>query len=100
MNRKEMEQYREFTRITIGQLAKKTVVRLEGGQKTVEMLAMNGAYRKLVNWGYRMCVNNKEVEPIENCPNKRAYWEEAKKWDLTHEERIELAKGIYYLTSI
>lgn len=90
--------FRNFTRVTIGSLFGKTVVRIEGGGRTIEFLATQVAYRKLALLGYNIAVRDKEIKPIEQDINKRSYWEEAKKWELPHEDRIELAKAIYYLS--
>jgi hypothetical protein len=98
MNAVEYNDFRQFTRITIGNRFAKAVVRIEEGNRTIEFLANQIAYRKLATWGYRMAVEDKQIRPINEDINKRAYWEEAKKWDLPHEEQIELAKAIYYLS--
>ena len=65
-----------------------------------QSLAYSHPLRELVNTRYRMAVNRKEIEPIEKCENKKEYWEEALKHDLPRESRIEMAKAMYYLSSL
>ena len=56
--------------------------------------------RGMLYWGYQIAVHTKEIEPIENSQHKIEFWEEAIKWDISREERIKLAKGLYFLASL
>jgi hypothetical protein len=58
-----------------------------------------GSIRGMLYWGYQIAVKIGEIEPIENSEDKISFWEEALKWELSKEERIKLAKGLYFLAS-
>jgi hypothetical protein len=56
--------------------------------------------RGILEWGYNIESKRGTIQPIEQAENKIELWEEALKWELTREERIKLAKALYYLLSV
>jgi hypothetical protein len=60
------------------------------------------APREIVITWYREAVNKKQIKPIETQTEevKQSYWDEAKKSSLPLEEKIEIAKCIYYLSYV
>lgn len=49
---------------------------------------------------YSELVIRKEIEPIENCKEKRKYWEAAKKVRNKKHEQITVAKVLYLIDKI
>jgi hypothetical protein len=60
------------------------------------------APREVVIEWYRSAVREKKIQPIETQTEeiKQSYWDEAKKSSLPLEEKIKIAKCIYYLSYV
>jgi len=65
-----------------------------------ETVGTCASIRGILEWGYNIESRRGTIQPIEQAENKGELWEEALKWELSREERIKLAKGLHYLSSV
>jgi hypothetical protein len=62
-------------------------------------LALSNPIRQICNQAYRIEVKLGRIQPIEKAANKEEFWNEALNYDLTRQQRIELAISLYYMAS-
>ena len=58
--------------------------------------------REILYWGYNLIVKVKGVPPIESIEThlKVEFWAEVKEMDVSIDERIKAAKGLYFLSYV
>jgi hypothetical protein len=58
--------------------------------------------RDILHWGYTFITNTKGVQPIESIEThlKREFWAEVKEFDISIDERIKAAKGLYFMAYV
>ena len=58
--------------------------------------------RDILYWGYNFITNTKGVIKIESIQThlKREFWDEVKDLDISIDERIKAAKGLYFMAYV
>lgn len=62
----------------------------------IKMICTYTSIRETIYWAYLLEVG-KSFPKIEQAENKAEFWEEACKYEGTRDERIRMAKSLYYL---
>lgn len=62
----------------------------------IRMICTYTSVRELVYWAYLLEVG-KCMPTIEQAENKAEFWQETLKYNGTRDERIRMAKALYYL---
>jgi len=67
--------------------------------KMFDMLARCGGPRGMMAWGYQIRVTEKTLLPIKQAPHetKTDLWTAACEYELTHVDRIEWCKAVYFI---
>ena len=58
--------------------------------------------REILHWGYNFIVKVKGIPPIESIEThlKHEFWAEVKELDISIDERIKAAKGLYFMAYV
>lgn len=62
----------------------------------IELVCTAVSVRECLYWGY-LLEQGKSIPKIEDAENKAEFWYEALKYEGTQEQRIKMAKALYYL---
>jgi hypothetical protein len=70
-------------------------------ERMIEFLGSCKSARGMMAWAYRMAVKRGVCQPIEKADQviKEDLWEEANRYPLTREEKIDYCKGLFFLMS-
>jgi hypothetical protein len=91
-----------ITENTLNSIAEEILHSIVENRATMQTWLQIRHIREILYWGYNLIVKIKELPPIESIETntKAEFWAEVKELDVSIDERIKAAKGLYFLSYV
>jgi hypothetical protein len=91
-----------ITENTLTSIAEEILVSIVENRASMQTWLNIRHIREILYWGYNLIVKVKGVPPIESIEThlKVEFWAEVKDLDVSIEERIKAAKGLYFMAYV
>ena len=97
-----LETQLNITENTLTLIAEEVLLSIVENRATMQTWLQIAHIREILHWGYNFIVKVKGLLPIESIEThfKQEFWAEVKDLDISIEERIKAAKGLYFLSYV
>ena len=91
-----------ITEITLTSIAEEILQSIVENRASMQTWLKIRHIREILYWGYNFIIKVKGVSPIESIDThlKLEFWNEVKELDVSIEERIKAAKGLYFMAYV
>ena len=96
------EKQLNITENTLTSIAEEVLLSIVENRATMQTWLKIAHIREILHWGYNFIVKVKGLPPIESIEThlKAEFWAEVKDLDVSIEERIKAAKGLYFMAYV
>ena len=96
------EKQLNITENTLTSIAEEVLISIVENRATMQTWLKIAHIREILHWGYNFIVKVKGLPPIESIEThlKAEFWAEVKDLDVSIDERIKAAKGLYFMAYV
>ena len=96
------EKQLNITENTLTSIAEEVLLSIVENRATMQTWLKIAHIREILHWGYNFIVKVKGLPPIESIEThlKAEFWAEVKDLDVSIDERIKAAKGLYFMAYV